>query len=296
MAEPTLRKYPAEIFGLPYSDNSKEAKEIREAQICPFLNDVCKKPRKSDPNTKVGICTVGYKGNHTNDYSPVIICPHRLEMSIIKKTIKENYFPHVDSNEIYWLPEFHVTRTVGLFDYVAVHVEKRDNKTTINDFVCVELQAAGTTGTPWNAVLDHKKTGKFAKSSYNYGINWANEFAKTMMQQAYKKGLIVSSWNKKLVFVVQDIGLRYLEKNYDTSSLHSPKPGDPIEFCTLELVWDDANNRWTLQFVRRVSTDEDGVRKMLGGVNQEDYPTVDTVLTRIKDKIQNHRNQNSLEN
>lgn len=284
MTEPTLKKYPAEIFGYPYSVINKEVNKIRAEQHCPFLDDECKKPRKSEPHIKVGICSVGYKGNHSDKHIPVIICPHRFELSVVKKTIKDNYFPDANEDDILWMPEVHVTQTVGFFDYVAALVDRTSEPAKIIDFVCVELQAAGTTGTPWDAFQEHKKNGKFSKDTYDFGINWANEFAKTMMQQAYKKGLIVSQWKKKLVFVIQDIGLRYLEQNYDVSGLHAANETDYIDFCTLEMVWNDNKNAWELKFVRRVSTNEDGVRKMLGGVSEEDYPTVEQFSKRISEK------------
>ncbi len=288
MTEPTLKKYPAEIFGYPYSVINTEVNKNRAEQHCPFLNDVCKKPRKSEPHIKVGICSVGYKGNHSDKHVPVIICPHRFEISVVKKTIKENYFPDANENDILWVPEVHLNQTAGFFDYVAALVDRTNEPAKVIDFVCVELQAAGTTGTPWDAFQEHKKNGKFSKDTYNFGINWANEFAKTMMQQAYKKGLIVSRWKKKLVFVIQDIGLRYLEQNYDVSGLHEPKETDYIDFCTLDMVWNDNNNAWELKFARLVSTNEDGVRKMLGGVNEEDYPTVQQLIKRISEKSGGH--------
>jgi hypothetical protein len=205
---------------------------------------------------------------------------------VVKRVVKDNYFPRVDEKDIIWLSECHITQTVGYFDYVAVLAKRSGDSMVLQDFVCVELQAAGTTGTPWTAFLEHKKHGRFLKDTYDFGINWANEFAKTMMQQAYKKGLIVSQWKKKLVFFIQDIGLKYLEQNYDVSGLHSPRDSDPIEFCTVEMKWDENRNNWDLQFVRRRSTDEDGVRKMLGGVNEESYPTIDQFSKRIAEKAE----------
>lgn len=281
--EPSLQRHPAEIFGFPYSDIGEETRQMRAAQYCPFLRDECKKPRKSDPKTKVGICSVGYRGNLSETHIPVIICPHRFEVSTVKQVIEQHYFDRNDT--ILWLPEFHITKTVGFFDYVAVQISQTASNLAIQNFVCVEIQAAGTTGTPWNAFLEHQQTGKFSNSKYEFGINWANEFAKTMMQQAYKKGLIVSAWHKKLVFVVQDVGLRYLEQNYDTSSLRDANPIDPIDFVSLEMVWNSESTKWGLELVRRVSTDADGVRKMLAGITRETYPSLSQMTQQIEEKV-----------
>jgi hypothetical protein len=286
MSEPLLKKYPAEIFGYPFNDLGQNARKIRSEQYCPFIKSECKKPRKSEPHIKVGLCSVGYKGKHSDKYIPVIICPYRFELEVIREKITELYFPNTSNDSIKWLPEVYLGRTVGYFDYVPTEVESSWQKLLIKDFVCVELQAAGTTGTPWEAFQEHKTHGKFLKNSYNYGINWANEFAKTMMQQAYKKGLIISQWNKKLVFVVQDIGLRYLEENYNTERLHSDVlTSDPIHFCTFEMIWDDTRSVWTQEFKRRVSTDCDGISKMLGGLSETDFPTRENFINRLLDKI-----------
>ena len=56
-------------------------------------------------------------------------------------------------------------------------------------------------------LLEH---GKYTGESHTYGINWANEFTKTMMQQAYKKGKIAEYWHRKIVFVVQNLAMEYL--------------------------------------------------------------------------------------
>ena len=286
MSEPLLKKYPAEIFGYPYNNLTQEAKRIRSEQYCPFLKGECKKPRKSEPHIKVGLCSVGYKGNHSNKYIPVIICPYRFELKVVRQKINELYFPNISNDSIKWLPEVYLGKTVGYFDYVPTCIETTSQELRIKNFVCVELQAAGTTGTPWQAFQEHKTHGRFLKDSYDYGINWANEFAKTMMQQAYKKGLIISQWKRKLVFIVQDVGLRYLEENYNTEGLHSTTmTSDPIHFCTFEMIWDDTRSVWTQEFKRRVSTDCDGVGKMLGGLSEMDFPTQDKFIDRLSNKI-----------
>ncbi len=284
MSEPPLRKYPAEIFGYPYSNLGQIAQKSRDEQHCPFLGGECKKPRKSEPHIKVGVCSVGYKGSQSGAYLPVIICPHRFELDVVKETIRGLYFASVPKSEkIAWASEVYLGRAIGSVDYVAVSMDEKS--AGVRDFVGVELQAAGTTGTPWQAVQDHKNLERFPKDNYGFGINWANEFAKTMMQQAYKKGLIIEHWKKKIVFVIQDIGLKYLEGSYDTGGLREANASDAIHFCTFNMVWDEAQSAWKQRFERRVSTNTDGIRKILGGVHEGDFPTEDQFIDRIKMKL-----------
>jgi hypothetical protein len=281
MAEPILKKFPSEIFGFPYTDLSETAQTIRQQQICPFLNSTCKKPRKSEPHIKVGICSVGYKV--TGDFHPIIICPHRFDMRLIYEVVQQYYLPYT-SGYTDWVSEMSLGATTGSVDHVAVHLSS-DEPTHIDDFVCVEIQAAGTTGTPWQAFLEHKQNGKFESESYNYGINWANEFAKTMMQQAYKKGLLLESWNKKLVFFVQDVAMQYLQSAYDARGLQSAQESDSIHFCTVSMVWNDEQSRWEQRLNTRLSTNTEGIRRLLGGIDVDSHPTLEQFTQRLWKKI-----------
>src|SRR3989344_6014003 len=156
MEEPDIKRFPTEIFGHPYNDKSTEAKKCLDGQWCPFINDICKKPRKSQPHIKVGICSVGYKGDFLNSYKPVIVCPYRFFSENVFLEIQKNYLNHWKGT-IDWVSEVGIGDG-GSVDRVAVLRDKKDG--SINDFLCVEFQAAGTTGTPWQAVLDIKKHGE----------------------------------------------------------------------------------------------------------------------------------------
>lgn len=127
--------------------------------------------------------------------------------------------------------------------------------------------------------MDLKNHGKYLKDSYNYGINWANEFSKTMMQQAYKKGKIIDHWKRKIVFVVQDIAIDYLKTAADTGRLFSSKPNLPIDFCTFSLKWN--TNQWNLEFANIFSTDIEGINLMLGGAEVDTYPTEQDFMKNI---------------
>jgi len=277
MKEPELNKFPTEIFGHSFTDNSLSAVNDLENQYCPYLKRECKKPRKSDPSTKVGICSVGYKGEFLNKAIPVIICPHRFETQYIFDTIKQNYFPNWKN--VKWASEVSIG-VGGSVDYVAVNYD--NNK--IIDFQCIEFQAAGTTGTPWQAVLDFKEHRKFLQNSYPFGINWANEFSKTMMQQVYKKGKIVEHWKRKIIFVFQDVGLDYVRNVCNTSSLRPSNDKDPIHFCTFSLQWKDED--WDFQIKEKVSTDVEGINKILGGALSDDYPSIERFIENISRKLE----------
>jgi Restriction endonuclease NotI len=277
MKEPNINKYPTEIFGYPFTEHSEAAKAALKAQFCPFLKGECKKPRKSEPHIKIGVCSAGYKGGFLPTAVPVILCPHRFETDSIFKTLQAQYFPAWKN--VQWAKEVSIG-VGGNVDFVATECAEQ----AIQDFLCIEFQAAGTTGTPWQAILDFKQNRTFTTDNYPYGINWANEFVKTMMQQVYKKGKIIAHWKRKIVFVFQDVGLSYIRSACDTSGLRAAHDEDPIHFCTFKMVWKDT--KWDLVFAEKLSTDVEGINKILGGALTEDYPSVATFMNNISRKLE----------
>ena len=267
LIEPHIAKFPTEIFGYSYVEHGQDAQNALRDQHCPFLDDVCKKPRKSEPEIKVGVCSVGYKGNFLNDFRPIIICPHRFLENEVFDTIERLYLNDWDGN-VDWVSEVSIG-VGGNVDYVAVKLDSA--KEAIDEFLCVEIQAAGTTGTPWNAVLEFKANRSFSRNSYPYGINWAMEFVKTMMQQVYKKGRVIQNWNRKILFVVQDVAIEYLRSSVDTSALRDARDEDAIHFITFALDW-EAGLGWRLRHNGSYSTDLEGVNRILGGAMTENFP------------------------
>ena len=276
MDKPVINKFPIEIFGCPYIGQPEKLQSAIQQQYCKFIKGTCIKPRKSEPHIKVGICSLGYKAGFIDKHISVIICPQRFKEDVMFETIREKYLTHWKNIE--WITEVNLG-VGGSVDYVAI---TKDNKGKIIDFLCVEIQAGGTTGSPYPAVLDLKNHGKYQKESYKYGINWANEFSKTMMQQAYKKGKIINHWKRKIVFVVQDVAIDYIKATADTSRLYSSKPELPVDFCTFGLEWN--KTQWNLQFKDIFSTDLDGINLILGGTEVEEYPTEQEFIQNIINK------------
>ena len=275
-----LKRTPVEIFGHDTSTASGDLERAVKQQYCRFIHATCNKPRKSSPQEKVGICSVASTVAKGEALEPVIVCPQRFKVDSLLETIRQKYLK--DWSNVTWIPEVNIG-VGGSIDYVAVELGSRSE---ILNFQCVELQAAGTTGTPYPAVIDFKEHGQFLKDKYNYGINWANEFLKTMMQQAYKKGKIVQSWNRKIVFVIQDVGMRYILSTTDCSLLTKADTQQPVDFCTFRMKWCE-NKGWNLVFDQIYSTSVEGVNRMIGGAGEDQYLTEeDFKLNILKKGIQ----------
>lgn len=274
----TIGKYPIEVFCYDYENKTEACQLAITQQYCKYIKGTCVKPRKSEPHIKVGICSLGSTVNKNPEVHPVIICPQRFKEESMFETIREKYLSHWKN--VKWIQEVNIG-VGGNVDYVAVEVDKYD---MIKDFLCVEIQAAGTTGTPYPYVKELIELGHYTNSPKpSYGINWANEFTKTMMQQAYKKGKIVESWGRKIVFVVQDLAIEYLQATSDCSLLTDYNPKFPVDFCTFSMKW-KSDNRWSLVYDNIRSTTIEGINRIIGGANVSEYPTVQEFIGYIVKK------------
>lgn len=272
-----IGKFPIEVFCYDYENQTKSCKTARKQQYCKYIQSTCVKPRKSEPEVKVGICSLGSTVNKSTDVYPVIICPQRFKEETMFETIRDKYLSNWKN--VKWIHEVSIG-VGGNVDYVAVEVDEYDR---VTDFLCVEIQAAGTTGTPYPWVKELIDYGGYTNDGKpHYGINWANEFAKTMMQQAYKKGKIVESWNRKIVFVVQDLALEYLQATSDCSLLTTYNPDWPVDFCSFKMEW--TNNNWILVFDNIRSTTIEGINRIIGGAKVSEYPTVEEFIANITKK------------
>lgn len=273
-----LGKYPIEIFGHLYDDMSEAARECRNKQFCKYIGRECTKPRKSEPEIKVGICSVGYKGSFLDHYEPVIICPNRFLEDEVFAAIEKRFFPDWERYE--WVKEVNMGIS-GNVDYVALRLDTEGR--TPEDFLCVEFQANGTTGSPYAYVKEILEYGQYSGQSHTFGLNWANEFLKTMMQQVYKKGQVVEHWGRTIVFVIQDVAMEYIKYMVDTSDLRK-NIDDPVHFQTFGLTWDDEKQHFFLAEKEWISADLEGIRKILAGANPEDYLSEEEFLHNAERK------------
>lgn len=268
-----IGKFPIEVFCCYYENQSEATKLAYKQQYCKYIKGTCVKPRKSEPMIKVGICSLGSTVNKGKIIYPVIICPQRFKEESMFETIRQKYLSHWKN--VKWIQEVNIG-VGGNVDYVAVEVDEHD---VVKDFLCVEIQAAGTTGTPYPYVKELLESGCYSGKTYTYGINWANEFVKTMMQQAYKKGKIVEYWKRKIVFVVQNLAMDYIQATTDCSKLENYNPSYPVDFCSFDLTWKGSN--WGLEFDNIKSTTIDGVNRIIGGAKIDEYPTEEEFIRNI---------------
>lgn len=222
---------PYEIFGHSTGEpvSEEKANHIKN-QYCPFLERECTKFRKSEAHIKIGSCALGYKNR------AVIICPERFNTSVVFETIENHYFL---GKNVKWISEVSLGDR-GSVDFVAA-VPNRNRD--LDEFLCVEFQANGTTGTPWNAVEYWRENHTLEGApKTKYGFNWANELVKTMTQQILKKGSLLDEWGQKLVVVLQDSSMEYILKQGKGISKHHSDM--PIQFQPFKLEYKQGS--WVL--------------------------------------------------
>ena len=103
----------SEFFGLNCGDKEQNFNTAMEEQLCPYTKKICSKMRKSDPDIKIGTCTVKYQSQD------IVICPFRLlEHNQIFVDCIHLLTMHEPGNELYLVPEVQIPG--GHVDYFLV--------------------------------------------------------------------------------------------------------------------------------------------------------------------------------
>ncbi|MCC3407088.1 MAG: hypothetical protein JGK17_16130 [Microcoleus sp. PH2017_10_PVI_O_A] len=269
-----------ELFGHSIGRHSENWQKIVEEQQCPFLGKKCYKVRKSDPDISIGTCTVLYG----RPLEPILICPTRL---IDRRQIFTDCFhlltTHEPGNELHIVPE--VSIPGGSVDYFLVST--KDGK--VKDFVGIELQTIDTTGTVWPErqrllkELGIDRNDEAEKSKKPYGMNWKMT-AKTTLVQMHHKIQTFEHINKKLVLVMQDKLLAYMEREFNFSHLKKPAAiGDSMHFHAY-LMNKQSDESYRLVMQSRLSTDADGIGMCLG-LQVEARVELEQILQALQAKL-----------
>lgn len=272
---PDIKKHPVEFYGHFYLDDSLQAQRNRNNEYCPFLDMRCAKRRKSQPNVTIGTCSVGYRAEFQEKYKPIIICPERLRSPQVFGKIEQAILPLKGT--------FFRTDEVPLVGTSIDHILGKKQGNEIIDFCGVEIQTLDTTGSVWQAVLDFK-AGKM-KGTYNYGMNWAMTYVKTMLQQAYMKGTLFDKWNKKLVYVIQDVGMEFLRETHDISGFHKKRMEDPVHFHIYSLKYNPKTKKYDLELREEMSSTVEGIGRIMLPSLEKQLPTIDQFKQTLKNRL-----------
>jgi hypothetical protein len=269
-----------ELFGHS-TERPLNWENIVKKQLCIFSGKKCYKIRKSNSCISIGTCTVMY-GEANSE--AVVICPTRL-------TDKGQVFTdcfhlltmHEPGNELHVVPEVRIPG--GNVDFFFVSVKNGK----VRDFVGIELQTLDTTGSVWPERqrllrdLGVPRDDDAENASQKYGMNWKMT-AKTILVQMHHKVQTFEHINKKLVLVVQDKLLMYMQKEFSFSHLKNPATlGDSMHIHAYRMS-PQRNKEYKIDMTTRLSTDADGIGLCLG-LQAEARVEIDQIILALEKKI-----------
>lgn len=228
---------------------------VLSTQVCPFnRSGICTKMRKSDPDTKIGTCSLVFNTCE----QPLLICPDRLTEG--KKIFLDCLqYVHVTGGELYLIPE--VKTAVGSIDYVLAVV----NGDKVQDFVAIELQTMDTVGTIWderqNMLADYELADHVVSRGRKAGVNWKMT-AKTILAQMIQKTQMFAGMNRKLVLICQTPLLDYMQENFDFSEVHQQRPTDVFNLHAYDYL--SSGTKMELTLARQLGADLAGVERIMG--------------------------------
>ena len=241
----------SEFFGLNCKDESLDFEAAMNTQICPYTQRVCTKMRKSDPDIKIGTCSVQYQ------HQDVIICPYRLlEHNQIFIDCLHLLTMHEPGNELYLVPEVQIPG--GHVDYFLVSA--KDKK--VKDFIGIELQTMDTTGTVWperQKFLNEKGISVDAEdlsSKKSFGMNWKMTL-KTILIQMHHKSETFENLNKHLVLIIQKPLYEHMKSDFYFNEIEGVRLGDPVHIHSYDF--EESEQKLNLSLHTRVSTDSEGI-------------------------------------
>ena len=270
----------SEFFGLYCGDGSRDFYAAMQSQICPYSGKICAKMRKSDPNIKIGTCSVKYQGQN------VIICPHRmLEHNQIFIDCLHLLTLHEPGNELFLVPE--VKLPGGSVDYFLVSAKCGK----VRDFIGIELQTMDTTGTVWperqKFLYEHGIAVE--RSDWNgrrsFGMNWKMTL-KTILIQMHHKSETFEYLNKHLVLIMQNPLFEHMKRDFSFEDIHGVRIGDPVQIHSYDFR--ETDGRLCLSLDTRVSTDSSGIAKCLG-LNAERKVELQEMIRILEQKLTEDR-------
>ena len=269
-----------ELFGHSTYWPNLDWQNIVKEQQCPFLGKKCFKIRKSNPDDAIGTCNVLYG----KEERPILICPARLiEKHQIFIDCLHLLTVHEPGNELHIVPEVSVPG--GSVDYFMISACSGK----VKDFVGIELQTLDTTGTVWPErqrllrELGVQRSDDGENLQKSFGMNWKMT-AKTILVQIHHKIQTFEYVNKKLVLIVQDYLLDYMQQEFSFSHLRSHASiGDSMHihsYC-VEKKKDDS---FKISLDTRHSTDAEGIKICLG-LQSEPQIKLSHIISTLEQKI-----------
>ncbi|MCX7858878.1 NotI family restriction endonuclease [Chloroflexus sp.] len=259
-----------ELYGIPTDTPQQDWVTLINAAKCPFLNDRCRKARKSDSTATIGTCSVRHSQRD------IVICPYRmLEQHLVFRNCIPLLQPK-EGDDVHVVSEIQVTG--GSVDYCLVSVRQHE----IVNFIGIELQAVDTTGSLWPYRQRFLQPNDSASNlAGSFGINWKMS-AKTILIQLLHKTRTFEEMNKKLVAVFQTHLFDYLRNEFQFD--HLPE-AESIHSLHIHVYnFQRSSTSYTLQFHEQYGLTSEYIAKSLG-LRREGSAELDSLTRRLARKI-----------
>ena len=274
----TAENRPAEIFGYPHWNGSREAQEARKKHWCPFRSRPCnKKSQLIDSKLPFGVCSAEHGGGIR------AICPHRFEergsLESVSRALEDvalHYFG--DYNNTLFFPEVRL-KNVGVIDYILVRYKPMIP--TVEDFVSVEFQTDSTTGTRGlvQGFTDFRQGSDIRQTSYNFGMNTYDSI-KRALTQLMNKGVIYENWGTKCYWIFQEYIYENLISRYGFKT-EGFSPDHSARFVLYNLIPD--SDSYKMKQNRIISTSVEEVFQAIR--NKPGMPSKDSFVQHLNDKL-----------
>lgn len=282
----------SEVFGYPPPAHSSEVQAVWNKRECPFLGIRCPKPsqhRDYDPEVPFGACSVWHRGKGMAEPHPYVICPIRFVQDRRVFLDASRLLPQRDGTEIIVVPE--MTLPIGRIDYIIAQYDREQD--AVVDFVVLEIMACSTTGTGHVLRSFHGYLkGQPTQAHLEYGINFRQVLSR-MMIQVLAKAYACEKWNKRMVWVIQDVLYHYIQTatkvdlqpiSFDT--LEGGRTKVPqILFFTYRMAMDKKQERFQLELAKVYGATKEDFTKMI--LEPRTIPEIEMLVGLIERKIRN---------
>jgi len=271
MAKIEYKQPLAEVFGYKIDDNSKDAKNNRREELCPFNNNnpKCTKDKKDAP---LGVCSIYH------DSDTVTICPIRFrEGWKVTKDAADFFFGGEENCTA--LKEVRLKESTGeSAGNIDLVIAKHNLQGKILDFGAVEIQSVYVSGnirnpfeyfmeapdSRWNMDWSHEK--------HYPRPDFLSSSRKRLTPQILYKGQILKAWGKRLAVVVD-------RPFFETLPQMNKVSKKDAEICWLiyELKV-NRNNRYKLELYDKIYTSYEDVFRTISTPSIGDVADFITVL------------------
>lgn len=212
MADIDPRSVIGEVLGI--STAACEGAGFSES-TCPFIGARCAK-RSQRFSGSFPVCSI-YRGSPSTQ-NLVCVCPKRFMATSFLADVVEHCWTEGQPEHLEYVAEVKMGG-IGTVDYVVADLGS--DRSVVNNFVSVELQAVDITGSyepAYQALLN----GELLERKPTYGFNWAN-VRKRYITQLISKGFFHQQWGSKIVSVVQDHVFNYFGEKLGFDEIAIPR-------------------------------------------------------------------------